>query len=150
MTRCGEYKQPVKPQAPRLTAGVWKPEKGAYNMETYIFKTTATMKEYNRRKWWIDSGIVPEMKITAENLKTALAEYRQRVQDQHYISISNNAMRYKNPMYIDRADGEPLQVGYVITAKTGFEDRDNYRYTDQYIDLWVTVYAVTVPNFEGV
>ena len=55
-----------------------------------------------------------------------------------------------NPMYIDRADGEPLQVGYVITAKTGFEDRDNYRYTDQYIDLWVTVYAVTVPNFEGV
>lgn len=83
-------------------------------METYIFKTTATMKEYNRRKWWIDSGIVPEMKITAENLKTALAEYRQRVEDQHYISISNNAMRYKNPMYIDRADGEPLQVGYVI------------------------------------
>lgn len=119
-------------------------------METYIFKTTATMKEYNRRKWWIDSGIVPEMKITAENLKTALAEYRQRVEDQHYISISNNAMRYKNPMYIDRADGEPLQVGYVITAKTGFEDRDNYRYTDQYIDLWVTVYAVIVPNFEGV
>lgn len=91
-------------------------------METYIFKTTATMKEYNRRKWWIDSGIVPEMKITAENLKTALAEYRQRVEDQHYISISNNAMRYKNPMYIDRADGEPLQVGYVITAKTGFEE----------------------------
>lgn len=119
-------------------------------METYIFKTTATMKEYNRRKWWIDSGIVPEMKITAENLKTALAEYRQRVEDQHYISISNNAMRYKNPMYIDRADGEPLQVGYVITAKTCFEDRENYRYTDQYIGLWVTVYAVTVPNFEGV
>lgn len=119
-------------------------------METYIFKTTATMKEYNRRKWWIDSGIVPEMKITAENLKTALEEYRQRVEDQHYISISNNAMRYKNPMYIDRADGEPLQIGYVITAKTGFEDRDNYRYTDQYIDLWVTVCAVTVPDFEGV
>lgn len=23
MTRCGEYKKPVKPQAPRRTAGVW-------------------------------------------------------------------------------------------------------------------------------
>lgn len=119
-------------------------------METYIFKTTATMKEYNHRKWWIDSDIVPEMKITAENMKTALAEYRQRVEDQHYIGISNNAMRYKKPMYVDRADGELLQVGYVITAKTDLEDRDNYRYTNQYIDLWVTVYAVTVPNFEGV
>lgn len=30
------------------------------------------------------------------------------------------------------------------------ELRENYRYTDQYIDLWVTVYAVTVPDFEGV
>lgn len=119
-------------------------------MSSYIFKTTATMKEYNRRKWWIDSDIVPEMKISADSLKTALEEYRQRVEDRHYIQISNNAMKHKNPMYIDRPDGDPLQVGYVITAKTSFEDRDNYRYTDQYIDLWVTVYAVTVPNFEEV
>ena len=119
-------------------------------MSMYRFETTATMKPHNSRKWWIDSDIVPQMKISAENLKTALEEYRQRVQDQHYISISNHAMRRKNPMYIDQADGEPLQVGYVITAKTGFEDRDNYLYTDQYIDLWVTVYAVTAPDFEGV
>ena len=26
----------------------------------YIFKTTATMKEYNNKKWYIDGGIVSE------------------------------------------------------------------------------------------
>lgn len=119
-------------------------------METYIFKTTTTMKEYNRRKWWIDSGIIPEMKIMTENLKEALVTYRQRVEDQCYINISNNAMRYKNPMYIDQANGEPLQVGWVITAQSKFEDRDNYRWSKQYIDLWVTVYTVTIPDLEGV
>lgn len=26
----------------------------------YIFKTTATMKEYNSKKWYIDGGIVSD------------------------------------------------------------------------------------------
>lgn len=29
----------------------------------YIFKTTATMKEYNNKKWYIDGGIVSDMLI---------------------------------------------------------------------------------------
>lgn len=29
----------------------------------YIFKTTATMKEYNNKKWYIDGGIVSDMRI---------------------------------------------------------------------------------------
>lgn len=28
----------------------------------YIFKTTATMKEYNNKKWYIDGGIVSDMR----------------------------------------------------------------------------------------
>lgn len=119
-------------------------------MYTYIFKTTATMKEYNQKKWWIDSGIIREIQITAENLKTALEQYRQIVEEKHYISISNNAIKNKSPMYIDRPDGEPLQVGFVITGKTEFEDRSAYRWSMQYIDLWVSVYTVTTPDFEGV
>ena len=31
----------------------------------YIFKTTATMKEYNNKKWYIDGGIVSDMRINA-------------------------------------------------------------------------------------
>lgn len=119
-------------------------------MSIYRFETTATMKPYNNKKWWIDADIVRPVNIEAADLKTALHLWRDKVQERDYIQISNNAMRCKNPMYIDQEDGEPLQVGCVITAKTGFDDRDNYRYTDQYIDLWVTVYAVTVPDFEGV
>ena len=30
-------------------------------MNNYIFKTTTTMKEYNNKKWWVDSDIVPEI-----------------------------------------------------------------------------------------
>lgn len=51
---------------------------------TFIFKTTTTMKEYNARKWWIDSGIV----------------------------------------------------------------RENYKWSTQYIDLWVTVLTVIDTIFE--
>lgn len=116
-------------------------------MKTYRFETIATMKEYNARKWWIDSGIVRPVEIDADDLKTALEIWRDMVQDQHYITVSNNALKNKNPMYIDDSNGKPLQVGYVITGKTDFEDRDAYRTTTQYIDLWVTVKAVTAPDF---
>lgn len=27
-------------------------------MKTYLFETSATMKEYNNKNWWIDSGII--------------------------------------------------------------------------------------------
>ena len=42
----------------------------------YQFKTTATMKEYNRRKWWIDSGIVREITIEADTITAAVKEYQ--------------------------------------------------------------------------
>lgn len=46
--------------------------KGELYMNNYIFKTTTTMKEYNNKKWWINSDIVPEIRIKAETLKEAL------------------------------------------------------------------------------
>ena len=116
-------------------------------MNTYVFKTTATMKEYNNRKWWIDSGIVREIQVEAENVKQALKKYREIVMDRDYIEISENALRCKNPMYIDTSTGEAKQVGYVITGKTEFEDRENYRWSTQYIDLWVTILTVITTEF---
>lgn len=115
---------------------------------TFIFKTTTTMKEYNSRKWWIDSDIVREIRITAENIRAALEQYREIVAEKHYITISDNAIKNKNPMYIDTPNGEPKQIGYVITGKTDFEDRDNYKWSAQYIDLWVTILTVIDTDFE--
>ena len=119
-------------------------------MNKYIFKTTATMKEYNSKKWWIDSGIVREIQVEAENVKQALKKYREIIMDRDYIEISENALRCKNPMYIDTPTGEAKQVGYVITGKTEFEDRENYRWSTQYIDLWVTIITVVDTEFEEV
>lgn len=114
---------------------------------TFIFKTTTTMKEYNARKWWIDSGIVREIQITADNLPAALEQYREIVEEKHYISISAHAIKNRNPMYIDTPDGSK-QIGFVITGKTDFEDRENYKWSAQYIDLWVTVLTVINTIFE--
>lgn len=116
-------------------------------MMKYIFETTTTMKEYNCKKWWIDSNIVPTIRIEAENLKAALQKYREQVKEKAYVEISDNALKTKNPMYVDTQDGAK-QVGYVLTGKTEFEDRDNYRWSTQYIELWVNITTVVDTDFD--
>ena len=108
----------------------------------YIFKTTATMKEYNNKKWYIDGGIVSDMRIDADSVENALEIYRERVKEKHCITISKNAIKNKLEMFVDLSDGGAKQVGYVITGKTEF-DKGNYTgYSTQYIDLWVTILTV--------
>ena len=86
----------------------------------YIFKTTATMKEYNNKKWYIDGGIVSDMRINADSVENALEIYRERVEEKHYITISKNAIKNKSEMFVDLSNGGVKQVGYVITGKTEF------------------------------
>lgn len=108
----------------------------------YIFKTTATMKEYNNKKWYIDGGIVSDMRIEANSVENALEIYRERVKEKHYINISKNAIKNKSEMFADLSDGSVKQVGYVITGKTEFDKGDYTGYSTQYIDLWVTILTV--------
>lgn len=115
-------------------------------MKNYIFRTTATMKEYNRCKWWIDSDIVTEKRIGAETVADALEIWREQVEEQHYITVSKNAIKNKSEMFVDTDNGVK-QVGYVITGKTEFENRDNYKWSAQYIDLWVTILTVIDTDF---
>ena len=115
-------------------------------MKNYIFRTTATMKEYNRCKWWIDSDIVTEKRIKAETVADALEIWREQVEEQNYISISKNAIKNKSEMFVDTDNGAK-QVGYVITGKTEFKDRDNYKWSEQYIDLRVTILTVIDTEF---
>lgn len=108
----------------------------------YIFKTTATMKEYNNKKWYIDGGIVSDMRIDADSVENALEIYRERVKEKNYIDISKNAIKNKSEMFVDLSDGSVKQVGYVITGKTEFDRGDYTGYSTQYIDLWVTILTV--------
>lgn len=115
-------------------------------MKEYIFRTNATMKPYNSRYWWIDSGIITEKRIKADSVAAALEQYREQVEEKHYITISQNAIRTKSQMYIDRPDGKPQQIGYVITGKSEFQ-RDTGAWVEQYIDLWVEILTVTDTEF---
>lgn len=108
----------------------------------YIFKTTATMKEYNNKKWYIDGGIISDMRIDADSVENALEIYREQVEEKHYINISKNAIKNKSKMFADLSDGSVKQVGYVITGKTEFDRGDYSGYSTQYIDLWVTILTV--------
>lgn len=114
---------------------------------TYLFKTSATMKPYNDKKWWISSDIIPEMRIEADTVEKALTIYQERVRDKHYIEISKNALKTKNTMYKDTKCGT-VQCGYVITAKADFQDSDNYKWSAQYIELWVEILIIK-NAFEG-
>jgi hypothetical protein len=100
------------------------------------------MKEYNNKKWYIDGGIVSDMRINADSVENALEIYRERVKEKHYISISKNAIKNKSEMFADLSDGSVKQVGYVITGKTEFDRGDYSGYSTQYIDLWITVLTV--------
>ena len=113
----------------------------------YQFNTSATMKRYNNKNWWIDSGIVREITVEADNMGAALEQYRDTVHDQYYINISKTALKNKEPMYRDTATGDALQCGYVITGSTDF-DNDGRGWVTQYIDLWVTVNIVCNPFVE--
>ena len=107
-------------------------------MKEYLFRTTATMKEYNCRKWWINSDVISDIEIDAENLKQALKEYQEIVINKFYIDISNNAIKNKSPMYIDTKSGVK-QIGFVITASGDFDRGDYTGFSKQYFDLWIEI-----------
>lgn len=110
----------------------------------YQFKTSATMKPYNNKNWWIDSGIIREITAEAATISEALKQYQKAVHDNYYIDISDNAIKTKSPMYRDTKNGDAIQVGFVLTASTDF-DNDRRGWVKQYIDLWVTVQMVQNP-----
>lgn len=110
----------------------------------YLFETTATMKPYNCRKWWIDSGIIRPLTVQAETIQKALEQYQKQVKERYYIEISNNTLTRKEPIFRDSANGEAVQVGYILTASTDFNN-DHKGWVKQYIDLWINIQTVQNP-----
>lgn len=74
-------------------------------MNTYLFNTTTKMKPYNCGKYWIDSNIVQNKRITANSVLDALKEFCNIVEHDYYIEISKNAINQKREMFIDNKDG---------------------------------------------
>lgn len=103
----------------------------------FIFKTNTTI---NSPKYWIDSDIVPEFKIDTSDLNAAIIKFRNFAEEQD-ISISDNAIKHKSPMYIDTSNGTK-QVGYTFNASTEIYDDDTRRYTKQWLTLWVDILTV--------
>ena len=113
-----------------------KSNKEEMNMR-YTFDTTATMKPYNNKKWYICGDIVRRKTIEAKNLSEALKKYQDEVTNKDYITISDTALKRKSPMFIDTVEGAK-QVGYVITGSTDFDDNGR-GWVKRYIELWVTI-----------
>lgn len=109
----------------------------------YVFKTTTTLKEYNRDKWYINSDAIPDFEVEAESLEEALEKYVKFAEHNSCIYISKTALKKKTPMYIDTASGAK-QVGFVITASSDFQN--DYRWVKQFIDLWVSVQGLVKIN----
>lgn len=72
----------------------------------FIFKTSATMKDYNRDKWYIDDGIIREKIIAADSTAEALDIYVKLVERDDYTTITKNAIKNKAAMYIDNESGD--------------------------------------------
>lgn len=107
-------------------------------MKKFYFRTTATMKPHNEKKYWIDSGLVRPITVEAETIAEALAEYATICREKYGIEISKTALKNKNIMYI----GDAQPCGYVITGNTEFNN--NYiNWVKQYIELWVSVDILT-------
>lgn len=114
----------------------------------YLFKTQTTMKDYNNNKYWVDRDIIDDITIQASDLKEALETYKNYVYNSNYITVSNNAIKNKNNMYIDLKDGTSKQTGYVLTASMDIDT--NRGYTKQFIDLWIEILKIENINFEEV
>lgn len=111
----------------------------------YIFDTIAITKEYDKGKWWIDSDIISSKTIEADTVVAALERFQALVEEERYVSISNNAIKNKKPMYIETENGAK-QTGFVITGKTCFQT-DSGRWVCHYIDLWINVLTVADTKF---
>lgn len=114
-------------------------------MTKYLFETTCTMKDRDRKKWWIDYDCIKRKIIEANNIKQALLEYRDNVDKNDCITISDNALKNKKPMYIDDQSGRSKQCGYVLTGHTLFENSG--KWIEKYIDIWVNISIISDVDF---
>lgn len=111
-------------------------------MNKYIFNTTAEIKGKNSIKYWINPDIIPTgIKIYGNNITDALETFREYVNAKYAVTISENAIKNKQAMYVD-VDGTAKQLGYVITGKTTIVNGVMLS-----INLWIEIITVVDTDF---
>ena len=106
-------------------------------MKKFLFTTVTTIKDNN---YWIDSDFCKSETIQANNVEEALDIYLNNRKDNDYINISKNAIKNKQPMYID----DDIQCGYVIVGSTLVENKEG-NWVKKYIELWIEIKEVINP-----
>lgn len=113
----------------------------------YLFKTDATMKEYNCEKWYIDKDFIKDKIIIADTPRQALEKYIEEINKEHYDIVSKNAIKNKSPIYRDTKDGAQ-QVGFNITASMEFDKGDYRGWSKQFFELWIEMFELKNIDFE--
>lgn len=114
-------------------------------MKKYLVKSSTTMKHYNSKNYWIMSDIIPSLEIVADSINDLLIKFQERVTD-YGITISNNALKNKEPIYYNTRDGETRQDGYLLTGSTEIYDRSaNIAGVKQYVDVWTSIHVIESP-----
>lgn len=112
-------------------------------MNIYQFNTTVVPTTDD---FWIDAG--DSYTVEAENLNDALEQFYEEVEGSHFISISNNARKRKEPMYIDTKEGNPKQIGYVIKGSTEVEFGSySGDFRKKFVDIWTEVRELKSVDF---
>ena len=105
----------------------------------FIFKTSATMKDYNRDKWWIDRGIIGEKIIIADSTAEALDIYVKLVERDDYTTITKNAIKKKEAMYIDSESGEAEYKRQQVIQPAAYPERELRR-----IVCWLLIVSAEI------
>ena len=103
--------------------------------KTYEIKTRVYMKDYNCEKFFIMSDYVDNVAIDAPSVSAALQLYREKLDNEYGIEISDHAI--KNREYIYNNAGNPC--GYAMTGKTLIADRSANYCGYQYIDVYARI-----------
>ena len=113
-------------------------------MKTYLLTTRAYMKDYYNSEYWIDENIVGTRRIEAGSANEAFEIFREKIQESGIVSVSKNALKNKKPVYIDLMGN--VQIGWCVTASALFENEYS-KAKRKYVELWVEIEEVSIPEF---
>lgn len=103
-------------------------------MKTYLFSTETMISERYQQKYWIDRNLIPDIKISAENLDNAIAKFQSHCEE-NFIQISNSGLKKRNGIFC----GLDKQIGLIFVASSEIDNKKII------VNLWVEINEVTNP-----
>lgn len=101
-------------------------------MNEYLVKVRFTLDDTN---YWIDHDFTRE--IEAENLEQAYSDVVEIIKEDCFMTVSANAIRNRQIIYVDDKNGVAKQVGYVYRIHTEIDN--GTRLVTKLGHAWVTI-----------